>query len=102
MNTKKQHRNDNLQKSSMIFLQLGLILAMLFVYGLLESQFEKKEFVMLHSEVSDPDMILIPDAPDKIKIQRPVKKVELTKPKKHAIQPEKIKIENPPDKYIIS
>ena len=44
MNPQKHYRNDNLQKSSLLFLQLGLVLALFLVYIGLEYESPKKEF----------------------------------------------------------
>ncbi len=71
MNHKKQYRNDKLQKSSFIFLQLVLILAMLFVYSVLESEYEKKEIVWNNHESDTDEYEIYPTVPDVITIDRP-------------------------------
>lgn len=53
MNKKKQHRFDKLQKSSILFTQLGLVLALFVVYIALEFNAEKKDFVF--NESFEPD-----------------------------------------------
>lgn len=94
MNPKKQYPNDNLQKSSLIFLQLGLILAMLFVYTVLESKFEKKELAGLLAETEDADIIIYPVIPDRIQIERPHKKKKVVADSKPKKNPEKIIIDD--------
>ena len=42
MNTQKQHQFSEVRKSSMLFLQLGLVLALLIVYLALEFNSEKE------------------------------------------------------------
>ena len=53
MNKKKQHRFDKLQKSSILFTQLGLVLALFVTYVALEFNAEKKDFVF--NESFEPD-----------------------------------------------
>lgn len=89
MNSQKQYPNDKLQKSSIIFLQLGLILAMLFVYGVLESEFQQKQladFTVKEVEIETIPYPPIVNLPDKKKTV-----VEKIKPKKKKISLEEIK-----------
>lgn len=59
MKTQKQHLNVKLQKSSVLFLQLGLVLALFFVYTALEFESIKKEFPLAeYTSNYEPDIIL--------------------------------------------
>jgi len=90
MNTKKQYPNDKLQKSSILFLQLGLVLALFIVYGLLEFETEKKPLVITSYDPMKPDIIIesvptyIVKIPKKIKPKKIQKKapvdIVITKP----------------------
>ncbi len=62
MKTQKQHRNDKLQKSSVLFLQLGLVLALFVTYALLEFESIKSDipdFTVENTE--DPEIAIVPD-----------------------------------------
>ena len=94
----QEHPNAKLQKSSIIFLQLGIVLAMLFAYGILESKFEKKTFSDFVSEQVEPEVFIYPEAPPKISIEQPFKSKEIIEPQKPKKPINKIKIgENTPD-----
>lgn len=80
MNTKKQHPNDKLQKSSKLFMQLGLIAALLFTYVVIEYQSIKKPFKIVETIDTEPDVYSYPQAPTVIKYE-PEKKVIKVKPK---------------------
>ncbi|PNQ74011.1 hypothetical protein C1T31_06725 [Hanstruepera neustonica] len=78
VNVKKSQKHDvNLQKNSTLYFQIGLILCLLFAYGLLEMKF-------LKTETTIPDMAYVDDVPtefsmDKYEIYRePVEKIEKT------------------------
>ncbi|MFK7781258.1 MAG: hypothetical protein AB8B90_02805, partial [Psychroserpens sp.] len=43
---KSQKHDANLQKNSMLYFQIGLILCLLGTYALFEMKFEKREFVI--------------------------------------------------------
>ena len=58
MSTKKEYQSDKLQKNSILFLQLGLVLALFIVYGILEFETEKKEFQLTFNEPLDSDIII--------------------------------------------
>lgn len=80
MKKSKKHQNDTLQKSSIIFLQLGLILSLLFVYTVLEIELAKKDYVLKNLESTDTEIYLYPDIPNEIKIERPIRKSINLKP----------------------
>ena len=61
-------------------MQLGLILALLFTYGILELQFEKKPLSIFERVDPDPDVFIMPNVPDLIKIKRK-KPIQIIKPK---------------------
>lgn len=77
---RKEYPSDKLQKSSILFLQLGLVLALFIVYGVLEFETEKKPFNFVKNESSVPDIIIesvptvIIDRNKKIKTKRKLKK----------------------------
>ena len=97
MNPKEQYPNDKLQKSSIIFLQLGLILAMLFVYGVLESQFEQKKLVDRYPDEAIETPMIYPMVPNVIIIEQPPKPKEIIELPKVKEPTDKIKIsENNP------
>jgi protein TonB len=58
MNTKKQYPNDKLQKSSLLFLQLGLVLALFIVYHTLEIKTLKKPYIFANHEPLEPDIFI--------------------------------------------
>ncbi len=62
MKTQKQHRNDKLQKSSLLFLQLGLVLALFVTYTTLEFRSIKKSIVVDNMEW-EPPFEIVPDVP---------------------------------------
>ena len=79
MNTKKETPNSKLQKSSVIFMQLGLILALLAVYFTLEHKSMVKYAVF---ETPDSSYIDKERSIDEIEIERPIikpPKVDLPK-----------------------
>ena len=59
--TQKQHLNDKLQKSSVLFLQLGLVLALFFVYTALEYESIKKEFPLAEVVPDEPQTAITND-----------------------------------------
>ena len=64
MKTQKQHRNDKLQKSSVLFLQLGLVLALFVTYALLEFESIKSELPNYTVEnTEDPVIDFVPHKP---------------------------------------
>ena len=73
MKTHKQHQHDKLRKTSMLFTQLGLILALLIVYLTLELQFEK--IVHLPDEIDSDEPVAFISPNEIFTIER-VKKVE--------------------------
>ena len=90
-NVKKSQKHDvNLQKNSTLYFQIGLILCLLFAYGLLEMKFLKTETTM-------PDLAYLDTAPtefimDDYKIYKePVEKLENT-PKRQPKFSDKIKV----------
>lgn len=94
----QEHPNAKLQKSSIIFLQLGIILAMLLAYGVLESKFEQQVLPDLVSEQVDPEVFIYPEVPPKIIIEQPQQPTEIVEPPKTKEPVHKIKIgENNPD-----
>jgi len=58
MNTKKQYPNDKLQKSSILFLQLGLVLTLFIVYNVLELKTIKEPFIFAKHEPLEPDIFI--------------------------------------------
>ncbi len=90
MNRKKQYPNDKLQKSSFIFLQLGLILALLFVYSVLESEYEKKTFADLTYETDESDISDYPFIPVVVDHEKPEKKKDSKPKKKKLFNPDEI------------
>jgi len=74
MNSQKQHRNDKLQKSSVLFLQLGLVLALFLTYTALEFESIKKSFPLV--EVNPTDPIPIFDTDVIVQIKRESKPIE--------------------------
>jgi len=58
MNKKKQHRFDKLQKSSILFTQLGLVLALLIVYLALEYT-TIKEITIPHEVIPDDEIAFL-------------------------------------------
>ena len=90
MNSKKQYPNDKLQKSSLIFLQLGLILALLFVYSVLESEYEKKTFADLTYETDASDLSDYPYIPVVVDDKKPEKKKDPKPKKKKLFSPDEI------------
>lgn len=85
MNTKKQYPNDKLQKSSILFLQLGLILALTCVYYILEIETPTKQLAYLTTDDTNVDTFVYPLPPPVVKIEteKPIvkekKKRELSK-----------------------
>ena len=61
MNTKKHSSTDKLQKSSMLFLQLGLVLALFFVYTALEFETVQKMYTPPEVASTEPSPSLVPD-----------------------------------------
>jgi protein TonB len=80
MKTQKHHLNDKLQKSSVLFLQLGLVLALFFVYIALEFESIKKEYGEPSIVMADPEVAIITDFNFIIKRQE-VKKIIKKLPK---------------------
>lgn len=79
MKTQKQHQFDKLRKSSMLFTQLGLVLALLIVYLVLELKFEK---IIPEYNPDIPDEPLVWVNPyETFEIERIVKKQETPKVK---------------------
>jgi protein TonB len=74
MKTHKQHQHDKLRKTSMLFTQLGLVLALLIVYLTLELQFEK--IVHLPDEIDTDEPVAFISPNEIFTIEREVKKVE--------------------------
>jgi len=73
MKTQKQHQNDKLQKSSVLFLQLGLVLALFFVYTAIEYESVKKPFILAeNTSEADEDVIFI-NPPATIRIEKKIK-----------------------------
>lgn len=77
-NVKKSQKHDvNLQKNSTLYFQIGLILCLLFAYGLLEMKF-------LKTETSIPDMAYVDEIPTEFSMneyeiyKEPVEKLEKT------------------------
>lgn len=93
MNTKK-HTN-NLQKSSVLFLQLGLVLTLFTVYIAFELKTEQRvaEIVKQYKEVDDSNIFVFPE---KIRIERTVVKKQPT-PKLAKIFTGEIKKSNKPE-----
>ena len=80
MNKSKQHQYDKLQKSSIIFTQLGLVLALLIVYSALEFNSQKKVAILeIPNTTVDPVPIF---SIDDIRIERAIKPNEPKKVKK--------------------
>ena len=81
MYEQKQHRNDKLQKCSVLFLQLGLVLALFFVYTALEFQSSKKQFPLTDISTQEPTSVFDSDIVIKIKrkVKNPAKKKPQTK-----------------------
>tara|TARA_R110002073_G_scaffold40547_5_gene115257 strand:+ start:415810 stop:416541 length:732 start_codon:yes stop_codon:yes gene_type:complete len=73
MNTKKHPSTDKLQKSSMLFLQLGLVLALFFVYGALELETVKQTPASPQAVVHTTEPLLVSD--EFFTIERKVKTV---------------------------
>ena len=63
MNTKKHHPNDKLQKSSKLFLQLGLILALLVCYSFLEMSTLQKTQIACTLPSIDPGPYVFSEPP---------------------------------------
>ncbi len=84
MNSQKQHRNDKLQKSSVLFLQLGLVLALFLAYTALEFESIKTKLDFTVENQEDPEIEI---APDKIfTIERPeTKPIEQKTPSKSLV-----------------
>lgn len=74
MKTHKQHQHDKLRKTSMLFTQLGLVLALLIVYLTLELQFEKVVHLPDKIDTDEPVAFISPN--EIFTIEREVKKVE--------------------------
>ncbi len=79
MNSKKQHLNDKLQKSSLLFLQLGLVLALFLTYTALEFESIKKEFPLAEVVTGPPLLTITPDVT--FTIERKVEKIIKEQPK---------------------
>ena len=75
MKTKKY--TNNLQKSSVLFLQLGLVLTLFTVYTAFELKTEVRTAVVIErpQEIDDPEIYVISDV---IEIERKVKKTKVT------------------------
>lgn len=58
MNTKKQHPHDKLQKSSILFLQLGLVLTLFIIYNILELKTIKDPFIFAKYERLEPGIFI--------------------------------------------
>ncbi|WCO02043.1 energy transducer TonB [Psychroserpens ponticola] len=57
---KSQKHDANLQKNSMLYFQIGLILCLLGTYGLFEMKFEKKEFTIQEiAQIEDTGEVLV-------------------------------------------
>ncbi len=78
MNKKKQHQYDKLQKSSILFTQLGLVLALVVVYLALEFS-TVKEITMLPNNYDPDEVVLINITPTDVIIKR--KKKSTVQPK---------------------
>ena len=81
-NVKKPHKHDvNLQKNSTLYFQVGLILCLLFTYGLLEMNFKIDQEQVAMIDYDDPEDIMIHINPvieqkvvkEKTKTKKPVK-----------------------------
>lgn len=75
MKSQKKHPNHKLQKSSIIFMQLGLVLALLFTYFVLETNIEKTSLTQKFTENTTEEPVLLTEAPSKFIIEKK-KKVE--------------------------
>lgn len=97
MNAKKQYPNDKLQKSSILFLQLGLILALTGVYYILEIETPTKKLADYTSNEANVETFPYPLPPPVIKIEteEPIVKKEK---KKEFSKTEIITKENPTEK----
>ena len=75
METQKQHRNDKLQKSSLLFLQLGLVLALFLTYTLLEFESVKTN-IFAEDVPTEVTIDVVPDIPIVIfeRIDKPIEK----------------------------
>jgi protein TonB len=89
MNKKKKHHFDKLQKSSILFTQLGLVLALLAVYLALEFTTEKKDLVFDKTNVLDEPLYVI---------QYPIGVIEKKTIPKEPVKPKEVV---PIDKIII-
>lgn len=74
MKSQKQHHYDKLQKSSTLFIQLGLVLALLIVYLVIETNFEKTIIVPNNLDTDEPMAVLTSGTI--IEIERPKKSIE--------------------------
>ena len=75
MNTQKQHQFVKVQKSSILFLQLGLVLALIIVYLSLEFTSVKK-ITMIDKFTTDEPTIIITAPSDIIIVRKPTPKVQ--------------------------
>jgi len=80
MNKKKQHHFDKLQKSSILFTQLGLVLALLVVYLAMEFTTVKKDLVFDTTYTSDEPRTFVTQHPP-ISIETKAVPKEPVKPK---------------------
>lgn len=87
MKSQKKHPNHKLQKSSVIFMQLGLVLALFCTYLALEIGIEKTNLTQKFTENDTDEPVLLTEAPPKFIIEK--KKViekKTIKPKAKVIE----------------
>ena len=61
LDVKPQKHDANLQKNSALYFQVGLILCLLFTYGLFEMKFEGKNYKLAKVDYDDRDVEYIPE-----------------------------------------
>ncbi|MBA6152247.1 energy transducer TonB [Gelidibacter maritimus] len=77
MRRKKPHKHDaNLRKNSALYFQVGLILCLLFTYGLFEMKFEIKNDDLAKVDYIDTDVEVMPI---NFALEKEVKEIEITK-----------------------
>lgn len=90
-NVKKSQKHDaNVQKNSTLYFQIGLIITLLFTYGIFEMQFQKKTIVIPETIPLDEDAFIVEVVPFTEPLEDVKKKFE-TPTKRQIVQPVIIK-----------
>lgn len=108
--TKPQKHDANLQKNSALYFQVGLVLCLLFTYGLFEMKFEGKNYNLAKVDYVDKDVEYVPENFTvekkiiKVEHEDHAKKIVLTKEpiiKDDDYEEPKLNILTDPEPYIV-